>query len=91
MTDQSSNQNFLSIKSKTWTRDSHGLFDYESNTVKENILIIQNPTILIRKKHDLKELEAKDEETVKDDNYDQKICDVILEDNSKLLRINLIY
>lgn len=64
-------QEFLSIKSKTWTRDSHGLFDYESNVVRENILLIQKETILYRKKHELKEV--KEREVLTDE---QKICDV---------------
>lgn len=68
---------FLSIKSKTWTRDSHGLFDYESSTVKENILIIKNPLKIVRKKHEIREkkiddiLES-DEQIICNVNYDKK-------------------
>ena len=68
--------NFLSIKSKTWTRDSHGLFDYESTTVKENILLIQKETILIRKKHDVKEKEVKKDGDPIEESIDQFICNV---------------
>lgn len=46
---------FLSIKCKTWTRDSHGLFDYESQTVRENNLQIFNDAQLIRKNHEIRE------------------------------------
>lgn len=73
---------FLSIKSKTWIRDSHGLFDYESNTVKENFLVIQNPTLIVRRKHDLKEIKPE-----KADPCDNFICAVGIKDNSKLALI----
>lgn len=69
-------QNFLSIKSKTWTRDSHGLFDYECTTVKENILIVQKATSLIRKKHDVKEKEQININDPIDESIDQKVCEV---------------
>lgn len=63
---------FLSIKSKTWTRDSHGLFDYESSVVKENILLLRNPTTIVRKKHEIRE--KKEGEISESDN--QLICNV---------------
>jgi len=69
-------QNFLSIKSKTWTRDSHGLFDYECTTVKENILIVQKATTLIRKKHDVKEKDQVNVNDPIDESIDQKVCEV---------------
>lgn len=69
---------FLSIKSKTWTRDSHGLFDYESSTVKENFLVIQNPTLIVRRKHDVKEIKQNEL-----DPNDQFICSVSLRENRK--------
>lgn len=64
---------FLSIKSKTWTRDSHGLFDYESSVVKENILLIKNPTKIVRKKHEIRE--KKESEITESE--DQLICNVL--------------
>lgn len=70
-------QEFLSIKSKTWTRDSHGLFDYESNVVKENILLIQNETTVIRKKHELKEIKEVEEK----DTNEQLICKISINDS----------
>lgn len=65
-------KDFLSIKAKTWTRDSHGLFDYESNTVKENILLVQNPTKIIRHRHEIKEIKSGAEMEASD----QPICNV---------------
>ncbi len=44
----------LKILTRTWTRDSHGLFDYEAANTKNNILFIQGRTKLIRKKNDVK-------------------------------------
>jgi hypothetical protein len=64
---------FLMIKSKTWTRDSHGLFDYESSVVKENILLIRNPTKIVRKRHEIRE--AKDNE-FNNEIDDQLMCTV---------------
>lgn len=69
---------FLSIKSKTWTRDSHGLFDYESSTVRDNILVIQHPTMIVRRKHDVKEIKQNEA-----DPNDQFICSVGIKDNRK--------
>ena len=77
---------FLSIKSKTWTRDSHGLFDYESSVVKENILLIQKDAILYRRKHELKEMKDTDILT----ENEQKICDVKLVNSKFLFKLLLI-
>lgn len=74
---------FLSIKSKTWTRDSHGLFDYESSTVKENILVIQNPILLVRRKHDVREIKQHES-----DPNDQFMCNVSIRENRKISIIN---
>lgn len=74
-----SKSEFLSIKGKTWVRDSHGLFDYESSTVKENILLIRSPIKIIRKKHEMKE--KKETEILEVD--EQLVCDVLYQ-NSKL-------
>jgi hypothetical protein len=74
-------QEFLSIKSKTWTRDSHGLFDYESNVVKENILLIQNESILIRRKHELKEIKDVSEIEL----GEQHICNVLIKNSKQKL------
>lgn len=45
---------FLKLTTKTWARDSHGLFDYEATTTKNNTLILNSPYRLIRKKNDVK-------------------------------------
>ena len=78
-------QYFLNVSSKTWTRDSHGLFDYESSTVKENILNIDKPTKIIRKKHDVKE---KTENDVMEQD-DQLICIVKIKDSKLLTNFTL--
>ena len=48
--------NYLKVVSKTWGRDSHGLFDYESSQIKINNLIISKSCNLIRKRNDVKEV-----------------------------------
>ena len=47
-------QGNLKLNIKTWSRDSHGLFDYEASTTKTNQLILQNNCKLIRKKNDVR-------------------------------------
>ena len=81
MSGQENKNDFLSIKSKTWTRDSHGLFDYESSTVKENILIINKPIKLVRKKHEIKEVK----ETDFNEGTDQLMCNVIYNKDKKYI------
>lgn len=44
----------INILTKTWTRDSHGLYDYESQQVKPHEGTLVNNAILIRKKMDIK-------------------------------------
>jgi len=41
------------IKTLTWSRDSHGLFDYESKNVNKKYLTCQGPNNLIRIKNDV--------------------------------------
>jgi len=44
----------LNIRAKTWNRDSHGLFDYENNSVKSNNYIVDKSGFIIRKKNEVK-------------------------------------
>ena len=43
----------LSLCTKTWVRDSHGLFDYESNQTKHLNAILAESISLIRRKHEI--------------------------------------
>lgn len=56
----------LNVCTKTWTRDSHGLFDYESIQVKPHEGNILDSALVVRKKMDIKLVktanEIKDEE-----------------------------
>lgn len=58
--------NILNVCTKTWTRDSHGLFDYESGQIKPHEGNILDSAIVVRKKMDIKLVknisEIKDEE-----------------------------
>ena len=47
-------QGNLKLLIKTWSRDSHGLFDYETSSTKTNQLLISSSCKLIRKKNDVK-------------------------------------
>ncbi|MCQ2817274.1 MAG: E3 ubiquitin-protein ligase MARCH [archaeon] len=44
----------LSLFTKTWIRDSHGLFDYESTQTKNLNAVLADSVIIIRKHHDIK-------------------------------------
>ena len=45
---------FLKALTKTWSRDSHGLFDYEATNTKNTPFIIKEKCILIRKKNEVR-------------------------------------
>ena len=46
----------LSLCTKTWVRDSHGLYDYESNQTKNLNAVLAESIYIARKKHDIKTL-----------------------------------
>ena len=51
------NENFvLSLFIKTWIRDSHYLYDYESNQIKNLNAAVSENIYIGRKKHDIKTL-----------------------------------
>ena len=53
------NENFvLSLCTKTWVRDSHGLYDYESNQTKNLNAVLAESIYIARKKHDIKTLNS---------------------------------
>ena len=53
------NENFvLSLCTKTWIRDSHGLYDYESNQTKNLNAVLAESIYIARKKHDIKTLNS---------------------------------
>ena len=56
----------LSLCTKTWIRDSHGLFDYESNQTKNLNAVLAESIYIARRKHEIKTLnqvtDLKDEE-----------------------------
>ena len=72
--------NFLSIKSITWKRDTHGLFDYECAEVKNNILMIYNKTNLVRESN---EIIAQDDSSLIEEGNDNFVCNVSTKDKSK--------
>ncbi len=43
----------VQIRTKTWVRDSHGLFDYENNQVKTTTIVMNSNGSLIRRKNDV--------------------------------------
>ena len=73
----------LSLCTKTWVRDSHGLFDYESSQTRNLNAVLAESIYIARKKHDIKTLSSlndlKEEEellfNVKNDNKDEYILE----------------
>ena len=55
MNHQKNGNYVLSLYSKTWIRDSHGLFDYESQQTRNLSTVFSNPTIIIRQKNEIKQ------------------------------------
>ncbi len=51
----------LSLCTKTWVRDSHGLYDYESNQTKNLNAVLAESIYIARKKHDIKTLNSKND------------------------------
>ena len=52
-----SNEKFvLSLCTKTWVRDSHGLYDYESSQTRNLNAVLAESIYIARKKHDIKTL-----------------------------------
>ena len=49
----STKQKILSLFTRTWVRDSHGLYDYESIQTKNLNVIIAESVIIARKKHEI--------------------------------------
>jgi hypothetical protein len=48
----------LSLCTKTWVRDSHGLYDYESTQTKNLNAVLAESIYIARKKHDIKTLNS---------------------------------
>jgi hypothetical protein len=66
----------LSLFKKTWVRDSHGLYDYESNQTKNLNAVLAESVIIARKKHEIKTVPYKndlqsDEEMLLDVKYEK--------------------
>ena len=74
----------LSLCTKTWVRDSHGLYDYESIQTRNLNAVLAESIYIARKKHDIKtintpkELKPDEEEllfNVRNDNKDEYILE----------------
>ena len=53
----------LSLFTRTWVRDSHGLYDYESTQTKNLNAVLADNVTIVRKKHDIKTVTSKEEIT----------------------------
>ena len=59
----------LSLCTKTWIRDSHGLFDYESSQTRNLNAVLAESIYIARKKHDIKTLNSKEDLKRKKKNF----------------------
>lgn len=78
-----SDKNFvLSLFTRTWIRDSHGLYDYESTQTKNLNAVLADSVVIIRKRHDIKTIpslqDLNDEEMLINVKY-EKVDKYILE------------
>lgn len=85
----STDKNFvLSLFTRTWIRDSHGLYDYESTQTKNLNAVLADSVIIIRKRHDIKTIgninELDDEEMLINVKY-EKLDKYILENPVQML------
>lgn len=44
----------LALKIKTWSRDSHGLYDYECSQTKDNTYVTKKDHVLVRKRNEVR-------------------------------------
>ena len=51
------NSHILILYTRTWPRDSHGLYDYESTQTKNIKILIANVVKLVRVKNDIKQVQ----------------------------------
>lgn len=65
----------LTISVRTWSRDSHGLYDYECSSTK-NIIFkkVKNDQIIIRKKNEVRLLEEISYKEEQDEESLGKVC-----------------
>lgn len=69
----------INISTKTWTRDSHGLYDYESQQVKPHEGTLVNSAVIIRKKMDIKLVK-----TLKDKKDEEEfLCEIKIDKDRK--------
>ncbi len=69
----------IKLLTKTWTRDSHGLYDYESHQVKPQEGTLVNNAIIVRKKMDIKILKSFQDK--KDD--EEFLCEIKMDNECK--------
>lgn len=69
----------IKVETKTWSRDSHGLFDYEANNTKNTTNYCNPKDKLVRKKNDIRSIADIDPTDLEE----RELCK-ISEENSRL-------
>lgn len=70
----------LIVNVRTWSRDSHGLYDYECTSTKNNNFKIKKDQIITRKKN---EVRLVDETILKEEQDEEKLCKIYVDPSSK--------
>lgn len=73
----------IKIHTKTWQRDSHGLFDYEVSDAKITNIVTQNSGLLSRDKQEIKLMDIEINETLKKHSEDETDLANIYQENNK--------
>ena len=73
----------MNIYSRTWNRDSHGLYDYENNSVKEWEYIIDKSGIVTRKKSELKFVDQSNFEINSMENEEQVLIKIVKNESKR--------
>ena len=72
----------LILQCKTWTRDSHGLFDYECNITNDSSFNISKDILLIRSDNNVKIVDANNKK-----NKEEEVLGNILFENQSKKRV----
>jgi hypothetical protein len=80
-----SNQAMLKVITKTWSRDSHGLFDYEATSTKNYVIFTAGRCKIVRRKNDVKQCN----ESAELDLEERELCRTRAEESKIFFRLIL--
>ena len=72
------------MKGITWSRDSHGLFDYESRHLTKRTMKTQNPVQIVRAQNELDLVNLEEQRNAEMQAEVRPLLNIINEDGKKL-------